>query len=244
MSDDDDEARRKQYEATAARLVEQQRPGVRDWLAQPQPAHVKRLLARLHAGQDPELQPDAARVELTFWERLAKQQPDKQQPDNPLFAWHARRLAREAGLPLPEWVERYFDQAAAAIFAEIAAPDTRGRVKEWLPDALGFVDQVGARGPVNEYARALRDLEIWEIAGRVDASIFLGRCPYCAPPHTPPGGGTACDACQGTGLWNALRGSSVDAITAELWAARGKPLAEETIRKIRTRVKALITTPL
>jgi len=257
MSDDDDEARRwpgppesEEEEAEierCARLIvgdgsrpeiegERQRRArwremIRQRLRRPAPAYWKRSWSRFQAWIDPELQPDAAQVELAFWRRLAEQQPD-----NPLFAWHARRLAREAGLPVPAWVEEYLDKAAAGIFEALPSGC---RTTGWLPDALGFT---GARGGgaslARQFGNVRRDLDVWYQGSGVAVMIEAGLCPYCHGAQLAP-----CAECQGTGRWSGAR-KSPDAVVAELRAAAGEALEEDSVRKIRTRVNKLMAAPI
>jgi len=224
---------------------------IRQRLRRPAPAYWKRSWSRFQAWIDPELQPDAAQVELAFWRRLAEQQPD-----NPLYFWHARRLAREVGLLLPEWIERYFDEAAAAIFAEIENP-LRGRTNTWLPPALGFSgSRGGGDGPARRYALAVRDLALWDAWNKIGGLIEEGLCPWHALRPDRAAAGVACPlGCQGTKRWadcakqtpagvvNVLCGHDGDPL-AELCSRVGEPPSEDQIETIRAEVEALATARL
>jgi len=229
-------------------LRERNRAWIRNILSRPLPADYKRSWSRFQAEIDPEMQPDAAQVELAFWRRLAEQQPD-----NPLFFWHAYRLARGAGLPSPEWVEQYFDRAAAAIFDEIATP-LRGRTNAWALHALGFAGRrSGGAGVARRYALAVRDLALWDAWGKVGLSIEEGLCPWHALRPDRAAAGVDCPlGCQGTKRWadcakqtpagvvNVLCGRDGDPL-AELCSRVGKPPSEDQIETIRAEVEALAT---
>ena len=76
-----------------------------------------------------------------------------------LWAWKARQAAREAGLPTPEWVEQYLDQAGARLLAlnpKMPAEDRPGAVEK----ALLLGGQVGKASGLRAFARHERDLDI------------------------------------------------------------------------------------
>jgi len=212
---------------------------IRQRLRRPAPAYWKRSWSRFQAWIDPELQPDAAQVELAFWRRLAEQQPD-----NPLFFWHARRLARGAGLPSPEWVEQYFDRTTSAIFREVEGRIAPGPSVDWLPATLGFTGKGGGAAE-RQFTKERLHLRIWSAGQRVKWAIGEGVCPWCATALSPPAPGKACSHCHGTGLWRNCDPESTDTVVGKLFPkSNGEPREPETIRKIRTAVKTLMTAPL
>ena len=76
-----------------------------------------------------------------------------------LWAWKARQMAREAGLPTPDWVERYLDEVAVRLLEinpKMPAKDRRGAVEK----ALLLGGQVGKATGLMAFARHERDLEI------------------------------------------------------------------------------------
>lgn len=61
---------------------------------------------------------------------------------NVLFAWRARRVARQQGLATPEWVERVFDEIGGRLADMLLDVDT----ENWeLTDAIGLSKGGGAR---------------------------------------------------------------------------------------------------
>ena len=66
--------------------------------------------------------------------------------NNPLYAWDARSLAREWGLPVPAWVEEYLDRAGKTLLhAEKKADDVSG--------AFGFKGDIGKTSLFRQYER-------------------------------------------------------------------------------------------
>jgi len=214
-----------------AQLRARLRPKVRDWLSKPRPAKWARFWGVELALADPELRPDAWAVELRYWKAM-----HDLHTGNPLFVWHARKLARGAGLPVPAWVEEYLDKAAASIFEALPSGC---RTTGWLPDALGFT---GARGGgaslARQFVNARRDLDVWYQGSGVAVMIEAGLCPYCHGAQLAP-----CAECKGTRRWSGAR-KSPDAVVAELRAAAGETLEEDSVRKIRTRVNKLMATQI
>jgi hypothetical protein len=67
-----------------------------------------------------------------------------QKTKNPLCAWDARSLAREWGLPTPEWVESYLDRAGAKLLHAENKADV-------IPGALGFKGDTGGASQFRQY---------------------------------------------------------------------------------------------
>ena len=57
--------------------------------------------------------------------------------DNPLFAWTAYRLARDAGLEVPAWVLEYFDMAALNLEWMAGQKPKAGRIHAAIVKAMG-----------------------------------------------------------------------------------------------------------
>ncbi len=76
-----------------------------------------------------------------------------------LWAWKARQMAREVGLPTPDWVERYLDEVAVRLLEinpKMPAKGRRGAVEK----ALLLGGQVGKATGLMAFAKHERDLEI------------------------------------------------------------------------------------
>jgi hypothetical protein len=97
--------------------------------------------------------------------------------ENPLFVWNAWQFSREAGLPVPEWVDEYFDGCARAL---LSYPN---EAKD-IPALIGFVkkapfktfrDELIRREAVSIVRQEFEKDQKTVTAYRVAANVMLQR---------------------------------------------------------------------
>lgn len=148
---------------------------------------------------------------LTFWRYHA----DKKEPTNPLFVWHAYRLARKAKVPVPEWVMDFFDGCSDRLIEEAGSAHS-DKPRVWLPDAMGFMLKKGGKGSsaLTQYRLTRRNLRIYSCWEATRNYMSWGDCPWCflvwaqagggGTGKTPPWKQAECSFCAGKGTWTKL----------------------------------------